>query len=296
MEARIQLEQQLKRLKMPGVLHALDLRVAEAQQSGLGYLEFLSLLIDDEMQSRENNMLAKRLKAAAFGVQQTFEQFDFRFNEQSLPPATLRDLATCRFIDQRRNVVIGGPPGIGKTHAVKALIQFAFQVFQIIAITAIAVRILGDASLGGNVEMILRGCATGFQKGSDHVFGPAHRVDIGRVDMRHTVFHGRIEDGERIGFGGGTAEVAKGHGTDTETDGKRSQIGHMAAFWMMPLAAVFNMGDGTRDGIVDGQIGRVELHCVVGRGHGRVSPAAVACVAGFDIGQHGLVIRGETQL
>ena len=86
METRIQLEQQLKRLKMPGILHALHLRVAEAQQNRIGYLEFLSRLIDDETQSRENSMLAKRLKTAAFGVQQTFEQFG------EVPRGGLRDL------------------------------------------------------------------------------------------------------------------------------------------------------------------------------------------------------------
>lgn len=57
--------------------------------------------------SREGNMFAVRLKAAVFVVQQTFYHFDFRFNEQSLTPATLRDLATCRFIEQQRNVAIG---------------------------------------------------------------------------------------------------------------------------------------------------------------------------------------------
>lgn len=121
MDNRHHLEQQLKRLKMPGLAQTLDLRLSEARESNLGYLEFLSMLIEDEMQSRENNMLAKRLKAAGFGVQQTFEQFDFRFNEEALPASTLRDLGTCHFIEQHRNIVIGGPPGIGKTHAAKAI-------------------------------------------------------------------------------------------------------------------------------------------------------------------------------
>ena len=40
---------------------------------------------------------------------------------RALPPATVRDLATCHFVEQRHNLVIGGPPGIGKTHVVKAI-------------------------------------------------------------------------------------------------------------------------------------------------------------------------------
>ncbi len=121
METRQHLETNLKRLKMPGLARSLEIRLAEARENDLGHLEFLSLLIDDEMNSRENSMLGKRLKAAGFGVEKTFEQFDFRFNEEALPAKTLRDLATCTFIDQRRNLVLGGPPGIGKTHAVKAI-------------------------------------------------------------------------------------------------------------------------------------------------------------------------------
>lgn len=121
MEKRQELEQQLKRLKMPGVWHALEMRLGEARESKLGHLEFLSLLMQDELASREDSMLAKRLKAAGFGVEKTFQEFDFHFNEKALPPATLRDLAGCHFVEQRQNLVLGGPPGIGKTHVVKAI-------------------------------------------------------------------------------------------------------------------------------------------------------------------------------
>ena len=64
MEMRHQLTDQLKRLKMPGLSHALDMRLAESRINNLGHLEFLSLLIQDELVNREDNMLSKRLKAA----------------------------------------------------------------------------------------------------------------------------------------------------------------------------------------------------------------------------------------
>ena len=123
MEIRHQLQDQLKRLKMPGLSQALDLRLAQARDQKLGHLEFLSLLIQDELANREDNMLGKRLRAAGFGVQRTFEDFDFRFNEEALPASMLRDLATCHFIAQRQNLVIGGPPGIGKTQTTEYLLR-----------------------------------------------------------------------------------------------------------------------------------------------------------------------------
>ena len=113
MESQHQLQEQLRRLRMPGLAQALEMRVAEARANNLGHLEFLSLVIGDEMTNREDNMLTKRLKAAGFGLQKTFEGFDLKFNEEALPAATLRDLATCHFISAKQNLVIGGPPGIG---------------------------------------------------------------------------------------------------------------------------------------------------------------------------------------
>ena len=104
----------LKRLRLPAMADNLDLRVREAQANKLGYLEFAALLLQDELASRESNSFQKRLRAAGVSSRMTFESFDFEFNSGALPAQTVRDLAACRFIEQRRNLVIAGPPGIGK--------------------------------------------------------------------------------------------------------------------------------------------------------------------------------------
>jgi DNA replication protein DnaC len=121
MEFRHHLEENLKRLRMPGMSAALDVRAQEAQADSLGYLEFLSLLVQDEVANRQANNLNKRLKAAGFGYEKTFEGFDFKFNQEVLPPSAVRDLATCHFIEQRKNLVLAGPPGIGKSHIARAI-------------------------------------------------------------------------------------------------------------------------------------------------------------------------------
>jgi len=106
----------LKRLKLPSVCENLELREREAREQGLGYVEFLSLLMQDEIASREANILAKRIQLGALDPRLTFESFDFRFNTDALPAQTVRDLATCHFVERNRNLIFCGPPGIGKTH------------------------------------------------------------------------------------------------------------------------------------------------------------------------------------
>lgn len=112
---------ELKRLRLPAMADNLDVRASQAEDSKLGYLEFTQLLVQDELASRESNSFQKRLKSAGVSNRMTFETFDFEFNNAVFPAQTIRDLASCRFIDQHRNLVLAGPPGIGKSpiaHAV----------------------------------------------------------------------------------------------------------------------------------------------------------------------------------
>jgi DNA replication protein DnaC len=111
----------LRRLRLPGMADNLSVRLQEAQERQLGYLEFLHLMVGDEVANRESNNFEKRIRLARFAEDCTFATYDFHFNADQLPPATIRDLSTCGFIRQKQNLVLAGPPGIGKSFIAQAL-------------------------------------------------------------------------------------------------------------------------------------------------------------------------------
>jgi DNA replication protein DnaC len=110
----------LKRLRLSGLAGTLDVRLQEAQAGSLSHVEFLELILQDELAVRKDRLIERRIKAAAFRDLKTLEDFDWRFNP-SIKKKQLFDLATCRFIEDARDVLFLGPPGVGKSHLAQAI-------------------------------------------------------------------------------------------------------------------------------------------------------------------------------
>lgn len=110
---------QLKRLRLSGVLDTLDVRNQQALAEKWSYVEFLSRLVTDEVERRAAGQLALRLRRGQVDTTKTLETFDFDFNP-TLHRRQVFDLATCEFIRQKRNCLICGQTGVGKTHLAQA--------------------------------------------------------------------------------------------------------------------------------------------------------------------------------
>jgi DNA replication protein DnaC len=120
------LHDSLRALKLSGMLHTLDARLAQARAGELGHLDFLQVLCHDEITRRENMGIARRLRRARFEHPTTLEEFDFATSSK-LPAAQIRDLAALRWLQGGESVILHGPVGVGKTHIAQALGHLAVR-------------------------------------------------------------------------------------------------------------------------------------------------------------------------
>ena len=124
MELMHQLNPQLKQLRLSGVLETLEARNRQAIDSQWSYIEFLSRLLEDEVERRAQRQLALRLRRSTVNTTKTLEGFDFQFNP-AINRQQVLQLASCDFIRHKRNALICGPTGVGKSHLAQALVHEA---------------------------------------------------------------------------------------------------------------------------------------------------------------------------
>jgi DNA replication protein DnaC len=114
------LQEQLRRLRLMQSVDRLPSLLEDAAKRELSYSDFLEELLSTELAGKQERNTLMRVRMAHFPFEKSLESFDFKF-QPSLDPRIVRELATCRYIANAENVLLLGPPGVGKTHLAVAL-------------------------------------------------------------------------------------------------------------------------------------------------------------------------------
>jgi DNA replication protein DnaC len=109
-----------QRLRLHRVGPELATLLEQAAKREVSYADFLDDVLTLEVQSKHEKHLAMRVSMARFPFQKTLEGFEWKF-QPSIEPKVIKELATGRFIADGENVLLLGPPGVGKTHLAVAL-------------------------------------------------------------------------------------------------------------------------------------------------------------------------------
>ncbi len=111
----MELDRLLEKLRMDHLEAQIDAVCEQAAKAQLDYKAFLAQALETEWQGRYQRGIEARLRQARFPWLKTLDQFDFDF-QPSLDRRQLRELAGMSFVERAHNVIILGPPGVGKTH------------------------------------------------------------------------------------------------------------------------------------------------------------------------------------
>jgi DNA replication protein DnaC len=150
---------QLKHLRLARLTEVLDAHTQRAVAANMSYLDFLRGLIQEATSAQDARIVNGRIKAAHFPYLKTLEQFDFTF-QPSVSRQKIADLATLRFVENHENVILLGPPGVGKTHLAIALALKACEAGYKVLFTTLADLVaqlhaaLADHSLAARLKSL----------------------------------------------------------------------------------------------------------------------------------------------
>ena len=157
-----ELDRALRQLRLSGMADVLEARLRHAQTERLSPLDLVATLVSDELQRRQDRLFDRRHKQARFrDADRSLDRFDFDFNKK-MNRALLHELATARFVGQREDVLLLGPPGTGKSHLAQAIGRAAIQQGYRVAYREAHTLLeeLADATLDGTRKIVLADLTT----------------------------------------------------------------------------------------------------------------------------------------
>lgn len=109
------IQENLTRLRLFKGRERIEALLQEATSKELSYADFLDGLLTEEVAAKTGKNVAMRTNLARFPFVKGLDAFDFSY-QPSIDKKQIANLATCHFLEHGENVVILGPPGVGKTH------------------------------------------------------------------------------------------------------------------------------------------------------------------------------------
>jgi DNA replication protein DnaC len=123
----IELRRSLTTLRLGGMAQAVEARILQAQSEKMVPIDFISVLVTDELTRRTDRFVARRVKQAQFrDPNKMLDGFDFDFNKK-MNRRLVFELATGQFVDKHEDALFLGPPGTGKSHMAQAIGRAVIQ-------------------------------------------------------------------------------------------------------------------------------------------------------------------------
>ncbi len=115
-----ELERALTTLRLSGMTATLQARALQVAGQEMDFLEAFSWLVQDELDRRRSRLLERRHALSGLPDRKDLTSFDWSYNPR-LPKRDVLELATLKFVGEKEDVLVLGPPGTGKSHVAKAL-------------------------------------------------------------------------------------------------------------------------------------------------------------------------------